>query len=59
MGGEMKDIMKYRDTSTFIFFLRYMADEKHYTEHNIIDIMESPYKWNKEFNEFYEEVYND
>ena len=23
------------------------------------NVVESPYKWNKEFNEFYKEVYND
>ena len=61
MGGRMKDIMEYCNpmTDRFIFFLRYMADEKHYTEHNIINIVAEPYKYNDLFNEFYKENYND
>lgn len=55
----MKDIIKYWDTSTFIFFLNWLYDEKNYTGRDIINVVESPYKWNKEFNEFYKEVYND
>ena len=57
----MKDIMEYCNpmTDRFIFFLRYMADEKHYTEHNIINIVAEPYKYNDLFNEFYKENYND
>ena len=52
-----KDIMKYSEpiTDRFIYFLRYMADEKKYTEHNIINIVEKPYKYNYEFNQFCEE----
>ena len=55
----MKDIIKYWDTSTFIFFLNWLYDEKNYTGRDIINVVESPYKWNKEFNEFYKENYND
>jgi len=54
----MKDIIKYLDTSTFIFFLNWLHDEKNYNGRNIINVVESPYKYNKEFNQFYEEEYN-
>tara|TARA_Y100001972_G_scaffold118452_1_gene158568 strand:+ start:140 stop:331 length:192 start_codon:yes stop_codon:yes gene_type:complete len=52
------DVMKYWDTSTFIFFLNWLHDEKNYTGRDIINVVESPYKYNKEFNQFYEEEYN-
>ena len=54
-----KDVMKYFDTSTFIFFLNWLYDEKNYNGRDIINVVESPYKYNDLFNEIYKENYND
>lgn len=35
--------------SSFIHFLRYLIDEKEYSAHGIANVVESPYKWKKDY----------
>jgi len=50
------NIMDYINESRFIFFLNWMVDEKGFTSaKDIIHILEAPYKWDPEFQEFVEE----
>ena len=43
----------------FHFFLEWMVNELDYTAKDIIPIVEKPWKWQKEYEEFIEEYYND
>ena len=54
----MKDIMNYTNTSTFIYFLNWLYDERNYNGRDVINVVAKPYKASDLFNEFYKEVYN-
>ena len=49
------DIMNKVDTDTFIFFLRWLDEEKGWNASVIIDVVEKPNKYNREFNIYLEE----
>lgn len=50
-----KDGDLYRDTEGFISFCRYMREK--YEDIDVLDIVEKPWHWHTEWNEYQEELY--
>ena len=48
-------IMERLNSYQFIFFLRWLDEEKGWNASVIIDVVEKPYKYNQEFNIYLEE----
>ena len=50
----MSDIMKIIDNSEFIFFLTWLVDYKDWSARSIIGVVEKPYSYQKEYDEYLE-----
>ena len=45
-----------RNSDCFTIFLQWLVDERDYNASNIVDVVEKPWKWQKEYNEYLEET---
>jgi len=56
----IKSGILYRETEGFISFLKWLKDEQGFSKsEDIIDVVEKPWHWHTEWNNYQESVYND
>ena len=53
-GLHSRKVVKWWEEDSFIPFLYWLAGEKYYTAEQIVDVVEKPWKWEEEWEEYYE-----